>query len=161
MRSALLIATLAACGGGGGDDWTKRKLVTSNETVDAVTFSIDLPEGMTKKVDNHGGMHWDVRENDRVFTPDITVSDKAAFKTLDDYTKFAAAKEYLRKDTLPDGFIVAHENPAYPGKEDYIVYAMRGPLGCMVRVSRWTKGDDVKAKLPAAEQLCLSIKYQK
>jgi hypothetical protein len=159
MRSAFVIAALVACGGGGSKDWSERKLVTSNETIGAVKFSIELPEGMAKKAD-HGQLHWDFREDGRVKTPDVDVSDKAAFKSLEDYVTFAHVKEFVRKDKLPDGFIVAHENPSFPGKQDYIVYAMRGPVGCMLRVTRWSKDDDVKAKLPIAEKFCESIKYQ-
>lgn len=159
MKSLALLL-LVACGDSSSTDWTKRKVVSSNETIDGVAFSIELPEGMRKRVEKDQ-LHWDFHEKDRVFTPDVEVSPKAAFKTAADFLGFMHVQKPLRNDALPDGFVIATENPSYPGKEDYLIYAMRGPVGCMVRVAPWSRGEDVKAKLGAAAQLCLSIKYQK
>ena len=156
MKLAALVL-LAACGGGGGD-WTTHKVAPVKATFNGKAFTIDLPEGMTQKESKYE-VSWDFREGGRVHTPSVTVSDGAAWKTLDDYVKSEPkVTTWERRDTLPNGFIVAHENTTYVGKEDYVVYAVVDGWGCMVRVTPWKKGDSVKDKLPAVEQMCLSLK---
>ena len=156
----LALAVLAACGGGGGD-WTTRAVKPVAASFNGKAFTIDLPEGMRQKADKYE-VRWDFLEGDYVKTPEITVSDTAGWKTLEDYAKSnPKVATYVRKDALPDGFIVAHENDSYPGKEYYLVYMVKAGWGCSARVTPWSKGDSVKDKLPAVEQMCLSLKPTK
>jgi hypothetical protein len=159
VKLAVLVL-LAACGGGGGD-WSARKVAPVTGTFNGKAFTIELPQGMTQTPSKYE-VTFDFREDGRVHTPSVTVSDSAGWKTLDDYVKSETkVSTWVRKDTLPNGFIAAHENTAYPGREDYVVYSVIDGWGCMVRVTPWKKGDSVKDKLPAAEQMCLSLKPAK
>jgi hypothetical protein len=159
-RAAVIAVALLACGKDGGD-WTTRKIAPVTATFEGKSFTIDLPEGMRQKADKYE-VRWDFLEGEYAKTPEISVSTHAAWKTVDDYAKSESkVTTWVRKETFPDGFIVAHENTTYPGKEDYIVYAVKGDWGCMARVTPWSRGDSVKDKLPAVEQMCLSIKSAK
>ncbi len=160
MRAAALIL-LAACGGGGGADWSTRKVLPVTAQFNGKSFTIDLPEGMRQKM-TKWEVEFDFLEGEYAKTPDVTVADTSGWKTADDYAKSESkVTTWIRKETLPDGFIAVHENMAYPGKEDYIVYVVKSGWGCMVRVTPWSRGDTVKDKLPAAENICLSLKPAK
>ena len=160
MRAAATLLVFAACGGGGGD-WTTRKVAPVTASFEGKSFTIDLPEGMRQKADKYE-VRWDFLEGEYAKTPEISVSTHAAWKTVDDYAKSESkVTTWVRKETLADGFIAVHENMNYPGKEDYIVYAVKGDWGCMARVTPWSKGDKVLDKLPAVEKMCLSIKPAK
>ena len=162
MRAAALVLIGAtACGGGSSGDWTTRAVKPVTATFNGKAFTIDLPEGMREKTDKYE-VRWDFHEGDYAKTPEISVSDQAAWKTADDYAKSnPKVATYVRKETFPDGFIVSHENDTYPGKEYYLVYAVKGGWGCSARVTPWRKGDSVKDKLPLVEKMCLSIKPSK
>ena len=160
LAALATLATLGACGGSDGD-WTTRAVKPVSASFNGKAFTIDLPEGMRQKTDKYE-VRWDFLEGEYAKTPEISVSDGAAWKSVEDYAKASPRiTTYLRKENFPDGFIVAHENDSYPGKEDYLVYAFKGGWGCSARVTPWKRGDAVKDKLPLVEKMCLSIKSAK
>jgi len=171
MQKLLIVAlVVGACGGGGGaggggDDWTSKPIKTVAATVDGIAFTIDLPDGMRQKAED-GGVHFDFLVGEYVKTPEVTVRAGGFAKTLEDYLKSeASTKDWLRKDTLPDGYITSAENSAYKGKEDYLVYAYRTAgdkvLTCQARVTPWSRGATTKDKVPLVEKMCLSLKFAK
>ncbi|MDB4955492.1 MAG: hypothetical protein JWO36_3061 [Myxococcales bacterium] len=166
MKSILLMLCVAATAcAGGGDDWTKKPLKTVSGTAGGVPFSIELPDGMREKVDGKD-VRYDFHIDDRTKTPEITVSAGGYAKTLDDYMKTEPGVDnWLRKETLPDGYVVSYENSSYKGKEDYLVYVYRTfgdkVMTCHARVTPWTKGAAVKDKVPLIEKMCLSMKLAK
>ena len=163
MRTAALAIILtAACGGGSDSDWTKKGTETVSIDVEGSKLTIDVPKGMRMKSESDG-VTFDFLVGEYVKTPDISIREGGFAATIDDYVKGEAKVDnWLRKDTLPDGYIVSYENSAYKGKEDYVVFAHR-TLGdkvftCSVRVTPWSRGAKVKDKVPLAEQICLSLK---
>ena len=166
MRPTLLLAILgaAACGGGKKADWTSRPIKTVSATTGGVAFTIDLPDGMRQK-DDKDEVEWDILDDGRVHTPELDVSAGAYAKTIDEYVKTEPnVKTWLRKDKLADGYVVSHENDAYEGKDDWIVYAYRElggkVLTCHARVTPWAPGETAKDKVPLVEKMCLSIKLE-
>jgi hypothetical protein len=172
ISASVLLVSLVACGGNNGpESWTKRPVKTVTGTVEGIKFSIDLPDGMRQK-DEKDEAVWDflVEHGGEKYskTPEIRIkSGKYADKTLEDAMKSPVRSNttnWVRKDTLPVGYIVAYENGAYKGKEDYIVerYIAGEPsLECSIRVTPWTRGATVKDKLPQAEKICESLKVVK
>ncbi len=165
MRTLIIVLGCAAACGGKGDDWTKRPIKTVSATVKGIAFTIDLPDGMRQKT-RDDEVEWDFLVGEYAKTPDISVSAGGFAKTLDDYVKTEPKVDnWLRKDSLPDGYIASNENDTYKGKEDYIVYAYRAfgdtVLTCHARVTPWERGATVKDKVPLVEKMCLSIKLAK
>ena len=162
MRITLAAVCVVAACGGGGEDWTKKPTETVSGKVDGVAFTIEVPKGMRQKAEADE-LRFDFLVDDRVFTPDIVIREGAFAKTLDDYVKGEPkVASWIRKESLADGYVVSYENPNYKGKEDYLVYAIKTVgdkvLTCSGRVTRWSKDDKVKDKVPALEKVCLSIK---
>jgi hypothetical protein len=162
LISVGVTAAIAACGKGGGSDWTSKPAKTIAATVRGVAFTIEAPEGMRQQA-KPDELQLDFLIDDYVKTPDITVRASGYAKTLDDYVK--SEKEvtnWVRRDALPDGYVVSYENPNYKGKEDYLVYVHRTfgdkVLTCEGRLTPWERGATSKDKLPALEKVCLSIK---
>lgn len=172
IRAIVFACALAACGKKGApEDWTKRPVKTTTASVRGIKFSIDLPEGMRQK-DERDEAVWDflVEMGGEKYakTPEIRIkSGQYADKTLEDAMKSPIRQKvtnWVRKDTLPDGYIIAFENDMYKGKEDYIVERYIGSepsLECWIRVSPWTRGATVKDKLPQVEKICESVKLVK
>ncbi len=174
QKLVIAVFVLAACGGGsgggssgsgGGDDWTSKPIKTVSATADGVAFTIDLPDGMRQKPDS-GGVTFDFLVGEYAKTPEVTVRAAGFAKTLEEYMKSEPrTSEWLRKDTLPDGYIASAENPNYKGKEDYVVYAYHSAgdkvLTCHARVTPWSRGATTKDKLPLVEKICLSLKFAK
>ena len=167
MRTTLVlgIAVLgAACGGGGGggNDWSKKAVKPVTGTIEGAAFSIEVPEGMRQKTDPKS-LELDFLVDGRVFTPNLTIRQGGFAHTVDDYVKGEPkVATWLRKEATADGYIVSYENASYPGKEDYIVYSLK-KVGdkewtCSARVTRWSKDDKVKDKVPLVEKMCLSLK---
>lgn len=171
-KASVLLVSLVACGGNNGpESWTKRSVKTVTATVNGIKFSIDLPDGMRQK-DEKDEVDWDflvdIGGEKYAKTPEVRVrSGEYADKTLDAALKSPMHKDttnWVRKDTLPDGYIVAYENAAYKNKEDYIVeryLASEPSLECSIRVTPWTRGATVKDKLPQVEKICESLKLVK
>jgi hypothetical protein len=164
---SVLAFAAVACGkgSGGGDDWTQRPVKPVSGTVKGLAFTIDLPEGMRQKT-QPDEVEFDFKVGEYAKTPDVTISAGGYAKTLEDYMKTEPKVDtWLRKDTLPDGYIATYENTAYKGKEDYLVYAYRKfgdtVLTCHARVTPWERGATTKDKLPLLEKACLSIKLAK
>ena len=160
-----VLVMAAACGKGDGDDWSTKPLKTVSGTTKGIAFTIDLPDGMRQKVDDDN-VRYDFLVGDYAKTPEIIVGATGWAKTLDDYLKTETeTKNWLRKEALPDGYITSSENSSYPGKEDYLVYVYRTfgdkTLTCHARVTPWTKGAQVKDKVPLVEKMCLSMKPAK
>ncbi len=174
MRGHIIVALLgslsvasAACGKGGGgpgEHWSKRPVKTMSAKAGDVAFTIELPDGMRQTDDPKGKeVEFDFHIDGRVYTPEIRVSTGGVAKDLDEYKRFESkVATWLRAETLSDGFVASAENPNYPGKEDYLVYAYRTAgdkaLACSGRVTRWSKGEVVKDKVAQVEKACLSIK---
>lgn len=164
MKLAALVITLAAaCGGGGpGSDWTKKPIETVPIEVDGTKLTIDVPKGMRLEAES-GGVTFDFHVGGYVKTPRISVRSGGFAATLEDYVKGEPQVDnWVRKDALPDGYVVSYENSAYKGQEDYLVFVHR-TLGdkvftCSLRVTPWARGATVKDKLPLAEKICLSLK---
>jgi hypothetical protein len=159
---ALALTLVASACGSGDKDWTQRPLKTVTGTTKEVAFSIELPDGMEKQ-DDGGMVRFDFHIDGRHKTPEISVGTADYAPTLDDYLKTEpGVTNWIRKDTLPDGYIVSYENSSYKGREDYLVFARRAiggkTLTCNARVTPWTKGATTKDKLPALEKICLSLK---
>lgn len=152
----LALLFVAACGGD-SDHWSTRKLVASNETVAGKAFSIELPEGMRRRVDGDQ-IRWDFHEDDRTMLPEVDVGPKFHYKSAAEYRADHNVTAAIHEQNLPDGFIVTHENTPNSGRQDYIITAVRGPLECSIRVTPWRRSEDTRSKLGAAEQICLSIK---
>lgn len=166
MRTILvLVIALAGCSKGGVPDWTKRAVKTVSATVKGVAFTIDLPEGMRQK-DDGGDVVFDFLIDGRVYTPEFMIKTGYVAKTLDEYVAFAReADNWLRKEALPDGYVVSYENPSYKGKEDYITYVYRTfgdqALVCSARLAPSSRGGKTKDQVPAVEKVCLSLKPAK
>jgi hypothetical protein len=165
MRRVLCLIIAAGCGGGGGDDWTKRPVKPVSATVEGIAFAIELPEGMRLKA-KPDEARWDFLVGEYAKTPEITVREGGFAKTLEDYLKVEPKVDnWLRKETLPDGYIVSNENDAYKGQEDYLVYVYKTfgdkVLTCHARVTPWERGATVKDKVPLVEKMCLSMKLAK
>jgi hypothetical protein len=162
--AALAFVLVAACGGGSDSDsdWTQKPIETVSIEVNGTKLTIDLPKGM-RQTPESGGVTFDFHVGGYVKTPGISIREGALDATLDDYIKGEPKVDpWLRKDTLPDGYIATYENTAYKGKEDYLVFVQR-TLGdkvfrCSLRVTPWSRGAKVKDKLPLAEKICLSLK---
>jgi hypothetical protein len=158
LLAALLL--LAACGDSGPDHWSKRPTETVAATVDGIAFSIDVPKGMRMEA-KPDEVELDFLIDDRVYTPNLHIRASSSGGTADEELKFEKNPNVLRKEDLPDGFVVSFENSAYPGKEDYIVRAARRAgdrwLTCSGRVTRWKKDEKVKDSVPLVEKMCLSI----
>jgi hypothetical protein len=160
MKAILVCALLAGCGGK-SEDWSKRPLETKAAKADDINFTIDVPKGMRQK-DDAGGVVWDFLIDGRVYTPDISVRAGGYAKTLDEYLATEKSVEnWVRKETLPDGYVASYENPSYKGREDYIVYVYKKfgdkVLTCNARVTPWEKGGKTKDKLPQLEKICSSM----
>ena len=168
MRTVLITSVLvAACSkGDNGDDWSKRAVKTVSASARGVAFTIDLPDGMRQRPDR-GDVEFAFHIDGYTKTPQFTIGTGGVAKTIDEYVKFEPnVDNWLRKETLPDGgFIASHENAAYKGKEDYLVYVYRpsgeNGLSCLARVTPWSRGATVKDKVPLIEKACLSLKPAK
>ena len=161
MRMLAICLVVAAACGGKGEDWTKRPLKQVIATSGGIKFTIEVPDGMRQRPDGDG-VQWDFLIDDRVFTPDITVRAGGYAKTLDEYVATdKTVDQWIRKDTLPDGYIATNENPSYKGREDYLVYVYKkvgdSALTCHARVTPWRKGGKTKDQLPQLEKICLSM----
>src|SRR4051812_18926323 len=160
MRTAAVVLLVAAaCGKGSGDDWTKRPVKTQSATVKGVAFTIDLPDGMRKK-EEPDEVRWDFLVDGYAKTPEVSVSATGWADSLDKYLETEKdVTNWLRKDSLPDGYVVSYENSSYKGKEDYLIYVYKKTgdkvLTCHARVTPWTKGASTKDKVPAVEKMCL------
>lgn len=173
MRNWIIVMMAFGCGksgGGGGpggsDHWKSWPIETVKGTVHDVAYTIDLPKGMRMTDDNGTGeIEYDVHQNDRTYTPDITISWSAHASTLESYLDVQTGT-FLRKENVGSGFITAGENDAYPGKQDYLVHAEvpaanGAALDCDARVTPFAQGDNVKDDLlPLVEKMCLSLKPQ-
>ncbi len=170
IKACVIALALVGCSKG-PEHWAKRPVKPLSKTVAGVAFTIELPEGMVEKPDGDG-LKWDFeveRGGEKyIKTPWVMISSaKYADKTLDAYMKSPVHKDvtnWVRKDTLPDGYVVSYENPAYKGKDDYLIerVIVGDPgLDCTVRLGAWERGDDVKAAIPQAEKMCTSIKLGK
>ena len=164
MRREILVL-VAACGSkGAGEDWTRRATKPVTATVDGVKFSIDLPEGMREKdapEEVTFDFHVTIDGEGYTKTPEFHVrTDKYGDKTLDDFVKNWGkdVTVWLRKEAQPDGYLASYENPAYKGKDDYLVERHGDGLQCSARVTPWNRGDTVKDKVPLIEKMCLSLK---
>jgi hypothetical protein len=171
IASVLLMSAVACGGNKAPESWTTRPVKTVAGTVAGIKFSIDLPEGMRQK-DEKDEAVWDflvkIGDEEYAKTPEIRIkSGTYADKTLEEAMKSPMRTDvsnWVRKDALPDGYILAYENGAYKGKEDYIIerYIAGEPsLECSIRVTPWTRGATVKDKLPQAEKICESLKLVK
>lgn len=168
--SWVLITSLAATTGcskssGGMSDWTKLPVKTVSATVKGLAFTIDLPEGMRQTLDRDD-VAFDFHVNGRVYTPSFTISAGSVAMTLDDYVKFQNKVEnWLRKDTLPDGYVVSYENPNYKNSQDYITYVHRAfgdqVLTCRARLTPSSPEGKPKDQVPTVEKACLSLKPAK
>ncbi len=100
------LLALAACGGGGGDDhWTKWPTQTVEAKAGDVAFSIDVPKGMRER-DQDGEVELDIHQNDRVYTPDITIRASTLAPKLDDFLAGEGKSPTItRQDKVGDGFI--------------------------------------------------------
>jgi hypothetical protein len=153
-----MLALLAACGSSSGD-WTSKPIVSVSSEADGIKFTIDAPEGMRVR-----GAELDFHIDGYVKTPNIRISKGGTYaKTLDDFKKSNKdVTDWIRAETLPDGYIATYENTAYKGKEDYLVHVEKTAngktLACDARVTPWDKGATTKDKLPQLEKICLSIK---
>jgi len=163
MRIAwVCVLAAAACGTGSGDDWTKKPVKPVSATVKGIPFTIELPEGMRQKAEADE-VRWDFHVDGYAKTPEVTVSAAGWADSLEKYLETEKSVDnWLRKDSLPDGYVVSYENSAYKGKEDYIVYVYKKAgdkvLTCSARVTPWTRGAKTKDKVPLVEKMCLSLK---
>jgi hypothetical protein len=160
--AALALATLTACGKKGGSDWTQRPIKTISGTVDGIAFTIDVPDGMRQKA-KPDELALDFLDGEYAKSPDVWIRSGTSGKTLDDYVKSEPnVTVWLRKESLPDGYIASHENAAYKGTDDWIVAAVRTGggkvLSCNARVTPWEPGATAKDKVPLVEKMCLSLK---
>ncbi len=163
---ALGLATLLVigCGGkDGGEDWSTRPLEEVTANTDGILFSIKIPKGMRQKEAAGGGVVWDFLVDGRVYSPDITVRAAGYADTLEKYVETEKRVDnWLRKDTLPDGYVATYENASYKGREDYLVYVYKKVgdkvLTCSARVTPWVKGGKTKDKVPLVENMCLSMR---
>lgn len=162
LATTLAAASLLACGKGddGPQHWSKRATETVTATVGGVAFSIDVPQGMRQKTEDDE-VAFDYHLGDRVYTPDITIRVASKPHTLAAYLETESAKDFLRKEEVPGGFVTSAENPYYKGKEDYLVHVEKTAgdkaLTCDARVTRWSQGDKVKDNVPKLEAVCLSL----
>src|SRR5687767_1938924 len=93
MKRIALVLALVACGGGDGPThWNKQPLAPQEGTNDGVTFTIQLPKGMTKssvesKYDVEFAYHAEVGGESRTFAPSVSVSKASKPRRLDEAMK--------------------------------------------------------------------------
>jgi methionine synthase II (cobalamin-independent) len=115
MWKILMVISLLGCGGE-PKDWTGKKLVTETLTLEGVTFTIDVPEGLPK--DKRNPSDWsDAREEydhvPKVFTSVWSADSMPA--DVDSAMHTAALRiedaHFIRKDKRPDGWALTDANP--------------------------------------------------
>jgi len=164
MRTLLALLVVAGCGGG-PTHWQDQPLETIESTFEGHKYSIEIPKGMVKSDSKYSDEYqYKAKRGDElyVFAPSISVGWTDKKETLGDRMK-TEKETPVHSDSNAEGYVVALENSAYKGKEDYVIYAQRyvgeGAFTCNARVYPMKKGETVKDKLlPLVEKMCLSIK---
>jgi hypothetical protein len=116
MKAQILLAVFAlGCGGSKSNDYSGKKLVSHDVTVDGVAFSISVPEGLPKDKRNAGSWSDARAEYDHVphvFTSIVTTS---AIENLE-RAKYSAVlrvseAHFVREEQRPDGFAFTDADP--------------------------------------------------
>jgi hypothetical protein len=113
-------------GGGGGEgvaafagtapaDWTGKKLVAQEGTVDGVAYTIQVPEGLPR--DPKKGGDWDDDRTEHLHVPKVFVQtiETRRIQSLDEAkyhaTLDARSKTWVRASARPDGWAVTYAEP--------------------------------------------------
>jgi hypothetical protein len=114
MWKIFVVISLLGCGGK-PKDWTGKKLVTETVTVDGVTFTIDVPEGLPK---GETAGDWDDVRVDFDYVPKVYTSIEAADSMPKDEMgamRMDAVRiddtHYVRKEKRPDGWALTDVSP--------------------------------------------------
>jgi hypothetical protein len=170
MSRIALVLLVAACGSDGPTHWNKQPLEPQEGTNDGVTFTIQLPKGMTKssvesKYNVEFAYHAEVGGESRTFAPSVSVSKASKPKTLEEGMKsesdIKAPTDVVFKEEGADFWAFALENSSYKGREDYLVRAQKKlgdiTLTCNARVYPMKKGGKAKDDIPAVVKMCQSL----
>ncbi len=93
---------------GAKNDWTGKKLVPTDVTVDGVSFTVSVPDGLPKDANRPGD--WSSAKPEWDYAPKIftTVLPADSIKSVEDAMSNVAMiveeANFVRKDTRPDGY---------------------------------------------------------
>ena len=109
MKHAFVVVILVVgCGKSIDTDWSKKPLVATSLTLEGVTFSINVPEGLPRDDRNPGDWSNAKVEYDAVPKVFTALRDPDSYQTLDDLIRGEMLDpkkiNLVRKETRPDGF---------------------------------------------------------
>lgn len=102
-------------GPGPAPDWSAKKLVPQEGTIDDIAFTIDVPEGLPR--DKRNGGDWDDPDSrydqaPKIFTSTIEISRIQSLKEAKYHgTLDAAAKTWVREQSNPDSWALTMAEP--------------------------------------------------
>ena len=163
----VVLLILVGCKSKSLDEWTTMPSNAVTAEVDGVKMTADLWQGVWPVHGSEEGRKDYTYQ--RAIGADMAVSPPSfSFTlggpdTLEDFVKKRAkVTNWLRKDTLPDGYVASFENPANAGAGDYFIYVHRvagtAKLNCEARVAPWDAGGNSKDEVPLLEKACLSLR---
>lgn len=145
--------------------WSTQPLEPTTGTTRGTSYTIDLPKDMTLRDRGKSGMRYELAPHGLA----ITVSIGGAERTVDEFLSTRRDDTvYLRKDTLPDGFLVTYQNPSYDDPNDLMVHLYRGfgvdtnhageGMTCHASLKPRAPAEQAKSSIGVVERACLSLK---
>ncbi|HEY5922260.1 MAG TPA: hypothetical protein VIV11_11345 [Kofleriaceae bacterium] len=160
-HSILAIVVLSACGSNGStEDWTKAKTKQYRETVEGVTFSIEMPEGRTGRPDTQQS-GWDYWLSDaRGYSPTAAISVRSYADVLDDdleYRRLKSDGDVVAVESFENGY--AYTAKDRDGYSAFVVLNLgeHKSIACRAIAGNLPIDKQVAAKLPALEAICRTL----
>jgi hypothetical protein len=169
MRQVVIALALVACHKSGTlpsddvQDWSGKKLVADEGTVDGIGFIIQVPQGLPR--DKRNKSDWEDESSDYEYAPKIFTStiEVARVQSLDDAkyhaTLDAKNKPWPRADTRPDGWAVTTASPDKSSIEA-VTYRQAGDKFVMCKATQHANGPlpSFKKTQQMLESICESLK---